>query len=132
MGVTADADGVIAVSYREVQSLDPTDGSTSWHAAIGRTPDIAPVRAAIDADLVAVPTSDRCRRARHVPTGSPAGRRGYGDAVADAGPRVASRWHAGTGRSSLVLGTTERGAVAAFDRATGAIAVDGPRSPGRS
>src|SRR5690349_6681491 len=57
MGVTADADGVVAVSYRSVQSIDAA-GSERWHTPVPRTPDIAPVRAAIDHDLVAVPTGE--------------------------------------------------------------------------
>jgi outer membrane protein assembly factor BamB len=58
MGVTVDADGVIALSYQSVQSIDPTDGSERWHTAIARTPGIAPVRAAVDHDVVVVPTGD--------------------------------------------------------------------------
>jgi outer membrane protein assembly factor BamB len=118
MGVTADATGVVAVSYEAVQSLDPADGSVKWRADLGRTPEIAPVRAAIDADAVAVPTSggvtvlsraDGTLRWKVTDGGDPAAAHSSGPVALASTP----------GAGQLVIATTENGIVAAFDRATG-------------
>jgi outer membrane protein assembly factor BamB len=118
MGVTADADGVIAVSYQAVQSIDPVDGSERWHTGIGRAPEIAPVRAAVDGDLVAVPTSDGvtalARSDGHV-----LWKAGFGPGLAAAGLTGPTALARVPGGRPLVLGTNS-GALVAFDRGSGA------------
>jgi outer membrane protein assembly factor BamB len=119
MGVTVDADGVIAVSYQSVQSIDPSDGSERWHTAIGRTPDIAPVRAAADHDVVVVPTGEGVtalartdgvvRWSSRFGTGLESG--GLSGTVALAHP---------TGAPPLAVGTKD-GTVAGFDAGTGTL-----------
>jgi outer membrane protein assembly factor BamB len=119
MGVTADADGVVAVSYQSVQSIDPTDGSERWHTAMGRTPDIAPVRAAIDHDLVAVPTGDGVTvLARR--DGAVRWSARFGPGLDNAGLTGAVALAHPTDGPPLVVGTRD-GAVAAFDGASGGI-----------
>jgi outer membrane protein assembly factor BamB len=120
MGVTADAAGVIAVSYGDVQSLDAADGSPLWRTHIVRTPEVAPVRAAIDADIVAVPTSEGVTALARA-DGAVRWKARFGTDLADAdttGPVVLATTR---NMPRLVLATTEHGAVAAFDRASGAL-----------
>jgi outer membrane protein assembly factor BamB len=119
MGVTLDADGVIAVSYQSVQSIDPSDGSQRWHTAIGRTPDIAPVRAAADHDVVAVPTGEGVTAlARTDGAVRWSSRFGTGLEMAGLSGTVAVAHPAGA--PPLVLGT-KAGTVAAFDAGSGTV-----------
>jgi outer membrane protein assembly factor BamB len=119
MGVTADADGVIAVSYRSVQSIDPGDGSERWHTAIGRTPDIAPVRAAADHDLVAVPTGEGVTALART-DGAERWSARFGTGLENAGLSGTVAVAHPTGAPPLVVGT-KAGTVAGFDAGTGAV-----------
>ncbi|HZP28806.1 MAG TPA: PQQ-binding-like beta-propeller repeat protein [Acidimicrobiia bacterium] len=118
MGVTADAAGVVVVSYGSVQSLDPADGSERWRARIGRTPDIAPVRAAVDADLVAVPTSSGVTALARA-DGALRWTARFGPGLADAGITGPVALAQPAGGEPLVLGTNS-GTLTAFDRGSGA------------
>jgi outer membrane protein assembly factor BamB len=118
MGVTADGGGVIAVSYDEVQLLDPSNGSERWHTKVGATPLVAPVRAAADADIVAVPTR-RGVRALARADGAPRWEARFGVGLAAAGTTGPVALATAPGGARLVLGTLEDGTVAAFDRGSG-------------
>jgi outer membrane protein assembly factor BamB len=120
MGVTADAAGVIAVSYGDVQSLDAADGSPIWRAHIIRTPEVAPVRAAIDADIVAVPTSEGVTALARA-DGAVRWKARFATGIADADTTGPVALATAPDVPRLVLGTTEHGAVAAFNRASGAL-----------
>ncbi len=120
MGVTTDPNGIVAVTYEAVQSLDPADGSVKWSAGIGQTPEIAPVRAAIDAGIVAVPTSSGITALSRA-DGTRRWTTNFGAGLDDAGDTGPVALASAPGGEQLVIGTKENGTVAAFDRATGSM-----------